>query len=251
MLPVARPPEDVRQKLAVRAAFALLGFLGLAVLAVGAFALWLSTADLKPILERQASDGLQRRVTIGAFKVSWADPLAIEVSDLRIANADWGSVPDMVRVGHLSGLIDVRALLRGVLRYENLRIEDLTVVLERDPAGIGNWKFAGGGLGGGLAIVPKNRTQFPTLIDFALARGLITYRTTSAKILRIALDRIVARAAGDDTPIALQGNGTYNDVAAKLDATFESSIALRDAGRPVGAKITIAGKDVPSPSTAR
>jgi len=231
------------RKLAVRAGLVLLGFLGLAVVAGGAFALWLSTADLKPILERQASDGLQRRVTIGAFKVSWTAPLAIEVSDLRIANAGWGSVPDMVRVGHLSGLIDVRALLRGVLRYENLRIEDLTVVLERDPAGIGNWKFGGGGLGGGLAIVPKNRTQFPTLIDFALARGLVTYRTTSGKILSIALDRIVARATGDDTPIVLQGNGTYNDVAATFDATFESSVALRDAGRPVAATIAIAGKD--------
>jgi len=231
------------RKLAVRAGLVLLGFLGLAVVAGGAFALWLSTADLKPILERQASDGLQRRVTIGAFKVSWTAPLAIEVSDLRIANAGWGSVPDMVRVGHLSGLIDVRALLRGVLRYENLRIEDLTVVLERDPAGIGNWKFGGGGLGGGLAIVPKNRTQFPTLIDFALARGLVTYRTTSGKILSIALDRIVARATGDDTPIVLQGNGTYNDVGATFDATFESSVALRDAGRPVAATIAIAGKD--------
>ena len=37
--------------------------------------------------------------------------------------------------------------------------------------------------------------------------------------------------------------GFVNDVAAKLDATFESSVALRDAGRPVGAKIAIAGKD--------
>jgi AsmA family protein len=241
--PVRVPQRMSGRKLAVRAGLVLLGFLGLAVVAGGAFALWLSTADLKPILERQASDGLQRRVTIGAFKVSWTAPLAIEVSDLRIANAGWGSVPDMVRVGHLSGLIDVRALLRGVLHYENLRIEDLTVVLERDPAGIGNWKFGGGGLGGGLAIVPKNRTQFPTLIDFALARGLVTYRTTSGKILSIALDRIVARATGDDTPIVLQGNGTYNDVAATFDATFESSVALRDAGRPVAATIAIAGKD--------
>ena len=231
------------KKLAVRAALFILGFLGLATLAVGAFALWLSTADLKPILERRASDGLQRRVTIGAFKVGWGDPLAIEASDLRIANAGWGSVPDMVRVGHLSALIDVRALLRGVLRYENLRIEDLTVVLERDPAGTGNWKLAGSGLGGGLAVVPKNRTQFPTLIDFALARGLVTYRTTSGKILRIAMDRITARTPGEESPIALQIDGAYNDVAAKLDATFESSIALRDAGRPVGAKIAIAGKD--------
>ena len=38
------------------------GFIWGAVAAVGAFALWLSTADLKPILERRASDDLQRRV---------------------------------------------------------------------------------------------------------------------------------------------------------------------------------------------
>ena len=173
----------------------------------------------------------------------WGDPLAIEFSDLRIANASWGSVPDMVRVGHLSALIDVRSLLRGVLRYENLRIEDAVIVLERDQTGIGNWKFGGGGLGGGFAVVPKNRTQFPTLIDFALARGLVTYRTSSGKILRIALDRVVARTDGEETPIALKIDGAYNDVAAKLDATFESSAALRDASRPVGAKLTIAGKD--------
>ena len=92
----------------------------------------------------------------------------------------------MVRVGHLSALIDVRPLLRGVLRYENLRVEDAAIVLERDKTGVGNWKFPGGGLGGGFAIVPKNRTQFPTLIDFALAGGLVTYRTSSGAILRIA-----------------------------------------------------------------
>ncbi len=241
---VVRAPQRMSgRKLAVRAALALVGFLGLATLAVGAFALWLTTADLKPLLERKASDDLQRSVTIGAVKVNWGDPLAIEFTDLRIANPDWGSVPDMVRVGHLSALIDVRSLLRGVLRYESLRIEDAAIVLERDKAGIGNWKFGGGGIGGGFAIVPKNRTQFPTLIDFALANVLVTYRTSSGQILLIAMDRATARTAGDDTPITLQVDGAYNDVVAKLDATFESSVALRDASRPVGAKVTIAGKD--------
>lgn len=88
---VRAPQRMSRRKLAGRAALVLLGFLGLATLAVGAFALWLSNTDLKPILERQASNGLQRRVTIGAFKVGWGDPLAIDFSDLRIANASWGS----------------------------------------------------------------------------------------------------------------------------------------------------------------
>ena len=232
-----------RKKLAIRAGLVVLGLAGVAVLAIGGFALWLSSADLKPLLERKASDDLQRRVTIGAVTVHWSDPLAVEFTDFRIANAEWGSVPDMVRVGHVAARIDVRPLFQGVLRYENLRVEDATIVLERDKAGVGNWKFPGGGLGGGFAIVPKNRTQFPTLIDFALAKGVVTYRTSSGQILRIAMDRVIARTADDHTPITLQIEGAYNDVAAKIDATFESSVALRDASRPVDAKFTIKGKD--------
>ena len=231
------------KKLAVRAALVLLGILGVAILAVGASAVWLANADLKPLLERKASNDLQRPVTIGTVTVAWGDPLAVEFTDIRIANASWGSVPDMARVGHLSALIDVRALFRGVLRYESLRVEQAEIVLERDPAGIGNWKFSGRGLGGGFAIVPKNRTQFPTLIDFALADGLVTYRTSSGQILRIALDHVAAHTTDEDTPIRLQADLAYNDVPAELDATVESSIVLRDASRPVGAKLTITGKD--------
>lgn len=232
-----------RKKLAVRAAFVVAGFLGLAVLTVGGFAAWLYNADLKPLVERQASDALQRHVTFGTFTVGWGDPLAIEFSDLRIANTSWGSVPDMVSIGHLSARIDVRALLRGVLRYENLRVEDATVVLEREPAGVGNWKLPISGLGGGLAIVPKNRTQFPTLIDFVLAHGLVTYRTSSGKILRIAMNRVLSHTQGDDMPIVLQLDGAANDVAATLDGLMQSASVLRDAGTPYGAKLTVAAGD--------
>lgn len=231
------------KKIAIRAALAFLGFLGLATLAVGAFAVGLVNADLKPLLERQASDDLQRRVTIGAVTVGWGDPLAIEFTDLSIANASWGSVPDMVRIGHLSALIDMRALFRGVLRYEKLRVDEATIVLERNSAGIGNWKFAGDGLGGNLAIVPKDRTQFPILIDSALTNGLITFRTSSGQILRLALGRAAARAPAEGSPIILEADLAYNDVVARLDAIFESSIVLRDPSRPVGARFTITGKD--------
>jgi uncharacterized protein involved in outer membrane biogenesis len=208
-----------RKRLAVRVALVPLGFLGLVALAASAFALWLLNADLKPILEREASDGLERRVTLGALKVGWGDPLAIEFTDLRIANASWGSEPDMVRIGHLSALIDVRSLLRGVLRYEHLRIDNAAIVLERNQTGTGNWKFGGGEFNvGGFVIVPKKRTQFPTLIDLALAQGLVTYRISSGKVLRIALDNVLVRAGGEETPVVLQAEGAYNDVAIKLDA---------------------------------
>jgi hypothetical protein len=115
--------------------------------------------------------------------------------------------------------------------------------LERDPEGIGNWKFAGDGLGGGFAIVPKDRTEFPTLIDSMLTNSLITYRTSSGRILRLTLDRAIASTTGEGSPLTLQVDLAYNNVVVKLDATFESTIALRDASRPVRAKFTITGKD--------
>ena len=84
---VVRALEDVRQKARRSCRPRLVRVLGLATLAVGAFALWLTTADLKPLLERKASDDLQRSVTIGAVKVNWGDPLAIEFTDLHRASA--------------------------------------------------------------------------------------------------------------------------------------------------------------------
>jgi len=236
---------------------ALAGLVILALAAAGGFAAWLAQADLKPILEREASAALGRRVSLGGFEVAWGnplggdppgfdspgfDPLGLEIRDLRVANAAWGSTPEMIQVGRFSALIHVPSLLRGVLRYERLRIADLKVVLERDPQGVGNWKFGGAGGdsgGGGFALVPKNRAEFPTLIDFAGENGLITYRTRGGNVLRIALDRVAIAAPDESSPVMLRATGAYNDVAARLVARTESYRLLRDADLPFGTHVTL------------
>ena len=224
-------------------AFALAGLFVLLLLAAGAGALWLSRADLRPIVEREASESLGRKVTLGSFQVRWGDPLAIDFTDLAIANAPSGSKPEMVRIGAFSALLDVGPLLHGVLRYERLRIADATIVLERNPDGAGNWKFGGSAGAGGLGLVPKNRTQFPTLIDFMGENTLITYRTRSGNILKVALDRVAISSPDDDTPVRLTADGSYNDVATRLDATTESFAVLRDDDVLFGTRFTLAGKD--------
>jgi uncharacterized protein involved in outer membrane biogenesis len=223
-----------------RVSLALLGLVILLLLAVGAGALYLSQADLKPLVERQASEALGRRVSFGSLEVHWADPLRVAFTDLVIANAPWGSKPEMVRVGALSAQLEIGPLLRGVLHYRHLRLSDVTVVLERDPDGRGNWTFADGT---GFGLVPKSRTQFPTLIDFLGERGLITYRTRSGNVLRIRLDRVAIASPGEQTPAQLLADGAYNDVPARLDATTESYAILRDAALPFGARFTLAGPD--------
>jgi len=154
---------------------ALLG--ALIVFGIGV-AVLLVTVDWRPYIERVASRSLGRPLSIASLRVAWRTPLAVELTDLRLANAPWGSQPDMLRVARLVAAIDLRSLLHGVLRYETLLLENPVLLLERDPGGVGNWHFTGNAAAPGLAIVPKNRTQFPTLIDFALRRGNLTYRAT-------------------------------------------------------------------------
>lgn len=236
-------PTRLFNRIARIVAFGLAAALVLLLLAAGGGALWLSRADLKPLVEREASEALGRRVTLGSFQVRWGDPLRVELSDLAIANASWGSKPDMARVGKLSALLDVGPLLRGVLYYKQLRLSDVTVVLERGPQGVGNWKFGGSAGPGGFGLVPKDRTQFPTLIDFAGERGLVTYRTRGGNILTIALDRVTVASPGEHAPVQLLADGAYNDVPARLDATTESYAVLRDDDVPFGTRFTLAGPD--------
>jgi AsmA family protein len=238
-----RQHPSVLGRIAIVAGSILGGLVLLVLLAAGGFAWWLSQADLKPLVEREASEALGRRVSFGSFQVHWADPLRVDFTDLAIANAPWGSKPEMVRVGKLSAQLEVGPLLHGVLHYRQLRISDVTVVLERDPAGIGNWKFGGSAGPGGAGLVPKNRTQFPTLIDFVGERGLVTYRTRSGNVLGIRLDRVAISSPDEHAPVQLLADGAYNDVATRLEATTESFAILRDDAVPFGTRFTLAGPD--------
>src|SRR5690349_15048239 len=133
-------------KSAIRRIFYALGWVAIGLVALtlvsaAALAAWLANADLKPFVERHATESLGRKVTLGSFEVTWGDPLAVEIRDLTVANTSWGSDPEMIRVGKLSALLNVSPLLKGVLHYEKLRIADVKVVLERDQNGTGNWKY--------------------------------------------------------------------------------------------------------------
>ena len=225
----------------LRARTLILGLLGVVIaLAIGAVVL-LVALDWRPLIERAASRALGRPLSIAGLHIAWRNPLGVELTGLRLANAGWGSQPDMLRIAKVSAALDLPALLRGVLRFERLRLEKPMLLLERNADGVGNWHFRSGGAPatGGLAIVPHNRTQFPTLIDFALHDGVVIYRATSSD-LRIDLDDLAMGAADDGQPVKLRLDGAYNGVPTRLTATTKSYAALRDAAVPFGAEFSLA-----------
>src|SRR5262249_30249817 len=119
--------------------------------------------------------------------------------------------------------------------------------LERNPEGLGNWKFGSGGQGSGgsagFGIVPKNRSQFPTLIDATLARLMVTFPTSSGKILHIGFDDLTIVASAEHAPMALKGKGTYEGVPVVLAGTAQSAEIMRDRFRPYGVDLTLKAAD--------
>src|SRR5579859_4244975 len=129
-------------------------------------------------MELAATQMLDRRVSIGTLQIRWGNPLWLRLTDFRLANASWGSAPEMLRFDEVTAEVDLRALLHGVVQYDKLSLKNPLLVLERSGSGDANWRLTRGRTSGagGLAIIPKNRTQFPTLDDFTLDGGLLIFR---------------------------------------------------------------------------
>jgi uncharacterized protein involved in outer membrane biogenesis len=140
-----------------------------------------------------------------------------------------------VQVGRLSAIVDPRSLLRGVVRYEKLRLNDVVIILERGVDSDATWKVGGQGAKsqGGIALIPGNRSQFPTLLDFVVENGRIVYRNAKKKDIEIGITHGTISSTTESTPVRLVVDGTYNGLATRVTgSSMDSFQALRDASKP-------------------
>lgn len=224
-----------------RALFRLLGGLGLLALLGAGAVVAVATLNPRAAVEWYAARALGRPLTLGELRIGWGNRLSVEVRDLRLANTDWGREADMLRVEYLSAEVDIEALWGGVLRFRRLRLEKPVLSLERGDGEARNWRFKDGGAPsrGGLAIVPKNRTQFPTLIDFALRDGVLVFRAKDRRDLRLNFYSVGVRSSGDDSPAHLTLDGAYNGASVQLKADTDSFAHLRDDAIPFATAFSI------------
>ena len=93
-----------------------------------------------PWLSGAISDTLGRKVTInGPVRLGiWPGGIKLVAQDVRLANASWGSQPDMVVAGRVEVRSPVTALFRGHFVVEELSIDHAEVLLETDYSGLTN-----------------------------------------------------------------------------------------------------------------
>ncbi len=212
-----------------------------AVVAVLVAALvYIGTMDLaayKDDIAAEAEAATGRALAIGGeldLDVLTLTP-AVVAEDVRLANAPWGSRPDMARVRRLELEIYLLPLLFGEIRVKRLVLVEPELLLETDAKGRANWLFgqkpapepaAKGEAGAPLAI--------PTIESVLIKDARITYRDgATGRATTVTLARATLAAAGVASPVTVDISGTIDKTPVTVHAEVASVRELLAGGGPV------------------
>ena len=121
-----------------------IGLLLLIVL-VAAVYMVLSTYDynkLKPHLARMVKDATGRQLRLdGNLELALGLVPALVASDAALANASWGSRPEMIKAEKLRLQARLLPLLSRTVELTHVGLEGVEVLLETDAKGRRNWVF--------------------------------------------------------------------------------------------------------------
>jgi len=122
--------------------------------------------------------------------------LTIGATQVALANAEWGTEPDMLRARHIGFEIDLRELLSGSVRIRSVDIEGGELRFESDGSGQYNWRLAAAAGGAGASAgraVPRI-----SLDRLAATDARISYRQgRDGAAQELHIESLVAESAGD------------------------------------------------------
>ena len=193
---------------------------------LAAAVLYLAFGDLgrhKGRIEALVTERLGRPFAIdGAFELEVLPSIALVAERVRLGNAPWGSQPQMAEVGRVSARIGVWSLVSGPVDIRSFELKDVSVLLETNADGKGNWVFAeadakpAGGSGAAVPAVVRHAT---------LGNVRISYRE-QGKQDRVALVETLSIGPGSGGLLAISGKGSLNGLAAAVSGELGPQDAL-------------------------
>jgi len=123
----------------------LLGLAALVLVTAGGLAVLIATFDVeaqKPRIAEAVREATGRELALRGpvrLKPSLQPTLAAE--DVALANAEWGTRPDMLRLASLELKLGLLPLVRGEVAIERVVLVEPDILFETDRQGRGNWEF--------------------------------------------------------------------------------------------------------------
>ncbi len=215
--------------------FLKLGASVVAILIVGVMVVLL-TVDIgkyKDVIQDQAKAATGREVTIGDINLSLSLTPAIVISDVTLANAPWGSRPQMLTLKRLEASTQLLPLLFGTVNITGLKLVDPDAMLETNAQGKGNWEFDVP-TADGASTVPLN-------ISGVAVEGLkLAYRDGKTK----GNSTVVAKS------VAVVITGAVNDLVFPSIAVTEALASYREGGKAAEGSIAAVSFNTAGPITA-
>ena len=171
----------------------------------------------------------------GHIDINLFPRIEVVLNDVRLANAMWGTEPEMVRVGHADATIDFPGLLSDPIVIRRMRLNDVSVLLEQNRQRVGNWVM-------GAPKPPtdteraesgrdiKKRVELPLMVDrVEFSNITVTLRSPEAadQVLHLASLRIQPDQSDN---VILKSSGTVLGYPMVLDGEITSNATLKTHG---------------------
>lgn len=168
---------------------------------------------------------------------------SVTAESVTLANAAWGSGPDMVRVQRLEAEVALLPALWGEIQVKRVRLLAPEILIETDPEGRGNWQFgpmtaAQPGLppvapASPVAKPAGGAPTLPTIDEVEIREARVTFRDgRSGERRSLTLDTVTLAAENVAVPVKLALAGRIDDVALTVNGTLGPMAVLQRPGAP-------------------
>jgi uncharacterized protein involved in outer membrane biogenesis len=213
----------------------------LIVVGVAGYLATLDAEDFRDTINEQVRDATGRDFAIaGPMELAISFSPRIVASDITLANAPWGSRPEMAKIRKFEIVVQLLPLLSGNMEIDRIILIEPDILLETDAKGRGNWEFETAGKSetatakGGDRAAGDDAGSVPTIGELLIENGILTWRDgKSGQTTKIALARLAGSAKSASAPLTFDGKATVNDIALAARGSVGPLAALGKPGKTV------------------
>jgi AsmA family protein len=181
-------------------------------------------------LEHPVSGTIGRDIRLAHTEVdwgSWGRPTRLVMDDVHVANAPWGSAPDMFVAKRVEIAFYAKSLILAPTRIPLIALDNAKLLLETSKDGKRNWDF------GLSSAAPKKRHQFPDLRRLTVTHSELTFQngeTGAHSLLEVAKLDFSERDLQE--PVVMVIDGAFQKAPMHLQATIGPIAELRNTEKP-------------------
>ncbi len=204
-----------------------------AVIAGYRIAQGLSLDSLRPVIERELTEGIGLEVQIaGTPRLALWPALSLVVDDVRVANLPDRPSETLLRIGRLALELDAPALLQRMIVIEALELSDVELRIEPDADGRFGLRPDPAQLDEEAAEVEADpvRLEIHRLTIEDLEISIDPYG--EGDVTTVAVTELEVESANLESPLELETRGTFEGGALEIVAKTGSLVELMAASHP-------------------